>query len=34
MCYLYLKLKFKINGIFGKKSQTQKCVERSSFIYI
>ena len=32
MCYLYLKLKLKIKGIFGKK--TQKCAERGSFLYI
>ena len=35
MCYLYLKLKLKIKGIFGKKNPTQKCVERDSFyLYI
>jgi len=31
---LYLKLKFKIKDIFGKKSPTQKYAERDSFIYI
>ena len=34
MCYLCLKLNFKIKGIFGKKSSTQKCVEMGSFVYI
>jgi len=34
MCYLYLKLKLKIKGIFGKKSSTQKFAERGSFVYI
>ena len=35
MCYLYLKLKLKIKGIFGKKNPTQKCAERCGFlIYI
>jgi len=34
MCYLYLKLKFKIKGIFGKKSPTQRCAESGSFFYI
>ena len=31
MCYLYLKLKFKIKDIFEKKSSTQKCAERVVF---
>ena len=34
MCYLYLKLKLKIKGIFEKKSPTQKCAEMGSFLYI
>jgi len=25
---------FKIKGIFGKKSPTQKCAERDSFLYM
>jgi len=31
---LHVLLVFKIKGIFGKKSSTQKCAERSSFLYI
>ena len=31
---LHALLLFKIKGIFEKKSPTQKCVERGSFIYI
>jgi len=31
---LHVLLVFKIKGIFGKKSPTQKCAERSSFLYI
>ena len=34
MCYLYLKIKFKIKGIFEKKSATQKCDEMGSVLYI
>jgi len=34
MCYLYLKLKLKIKGIFGKKSSTQKYAESGNFLYI
>jgi len=30
---MYLKLKLKIKGIFGKKSPTQKRAERGSFLY-
>ena len=34
MCYLYLKLKLKNKGNFGKKSSTKKCAESGSFLYI
>ena len=34
MCYLYLKLEFKIKGIFGMKCPTQKCAEKGSFLSI
>jgi hypothetical protein len=34
MCYLYLKFKLKIKGIFGKKSLNQKCAEEGSFLSI
>jgi len=31
---LHVLLVFKIKGIFGKKSPTQKCAESGSFLYI
>jgi len=31
---IYLLHVFKIKGIFGKKSPTQKCAEKGSFLYI
>jgi len=31
---LHVLLVFKIKGIFRKKSTTQKCAERSGFLYI
>jgi len=31
---LHVLLVFKMKGIFGKKSQTQKCAENDSFLYI